>query len=38
MDQNETMLYQIIKSFDECPNHNQRLELLKGNVHKLALT
>ena len=38
MDHNETFLFSIIKQFDEAPNNSQRLDILRGNVHKLALT
>lgn len=38
MDHNETFLFSIIKQFEESPNSLQRLDILKGNVHKLALS
>ena len=38
MDQNETFLFHIIKQYDESQNPVERSNILKGNVHKLALT
>ena len=38
MDQNENQLFQIIKQYDECQNQGQKLDILRGSVHKLALT
>ena len=31
-------MFAVIKQHDECQNQQQRLEILKGSVHKLALT
>jgi hypothetical protein len=38
MEKNETFLLQIINSYDECQNPAEKLNFLKGNVSKLALT